>query len=306
MYKDFVKIFCKQQTNSKLIQNKNLKDLTTFKINCTTRIFVDICCIEDLFLFFKLTRQFKLKTFCLGGGSKILFCKSRLDYVVYTLSGDFDKIFLCDNTIIAGSGVTMAKLCNFCNRHNLSCVEWGLGIPCKVGGGVYTNAGCFGKSFGDIVKYVVYTDGDKLFIKDNLSCEFSYRKSFFYNKNFTILFVGLNVKPSVEDIKFITIANFNKKVSCQPYNYPSVGSIFKSNILPAPIFIENFGLKGLKIGGAEVSTKHCGFVVNKKNAKARNVLKIICKIKKTVWKKSGIILYNEVILLGEKTNGFFG
>ena len=200
----------------------------------------------------------------------------------------------------------MSKLCGFCNKNNLSCVEWGLGIPCKIGGGIYTNAGCFGKSFSDIVKYVVYTDGNEIFVRSNSQCEFGYRTSFFYGKSFTILFAVLGCEKSDKDIKKITIDNFNKKVALQPYDYPSVGSIFKSSVLSAPIFIENFGLKGLKIGGAEVSNKHCGFVINKKNAKATDVLKIICKIKKTVWKKGGIILYNEVILLGEKNNGFFG
>jgi UDP-N-acetylmuramate dehydrogenase len=306
MFKKFIKSFCNQCKYSNISINKNLKHLTTFKIDAIAKVYIEIKCIEDLFLLFGLVQKLKIKTICLGGGSKVLLCKKRLNFIVYTLAGDFEKIYWDGNDIIVGSGVSMSKLCNFCNQNNLSCVEWGLGIPCKIGGGVYTNTGCFGKCFGDIVRYVIYTDGKKIFIKHNKDCEFTYRKSFFYGKNYIILFVVLKSYKSQEDIKAITLDNFNKKVSLQPYNYPSVGSIFKSGILPAPIFIEKFGLKGLKIGEAEVSTKHCGFIINKKNAKARDVLKIICKIKKTVWKKSGIILYNEVILLGEKKNGFLG
>jgi len=305
MFNCFIKDFERAKKSSLLQKNKNLKDLTTFKINCIVKVYIKINCLFDLNLLITLASKYNIKTICLGGGSKVLFCTKKYKGVVYTLGGDFEKIEPIENGLVVGSGVKMATLSNYCNKNNLSCVEWGLGIPCTIGGGVYTNAGCFRKSFADIVIKVIYTDGKHIFERKNSQCEFGYRKSFFYGKNYVILFVYLSAKPSKENIKKITLQNFNKKVSLQPYNYPSVGSIFKSAILPTPLFIEAFGLKGLKIGGAEVSNKHCGFIINKKNATSSNVLKIIYKIKKTVWKKGGIILHNEIILLGAKKHGIF-
>ena len=302
--KRFIDEFCINKVNSDIKLNQDLKNLTTFKISCTVPCYIKICSYVDLKLLCDLSKKYNIKSFCLGGGSKILFVAQKLNMVVYSLSGVFEKIALKNNAILVGAGANMSSLCSFCNKYNLSCVEWGLGIPCSIGGGVYMNAGCFGKSFKDIVESVVCTDGNRIFKLSNKDCNFDYRKSIFQKNGYIILFVYLKFCYLQQDIRQITLKMFNQKRESQPYNYPSVGSIFKRATLPAPIYIEKNNLKGLKVGDAEVSNKHCGFIINKKNARPKQVLKIICKIKKTVWKKDAILLHNEVVLLGGK-HGLF-
>ena len=304
-FKKFAIDFLKQNKNSNLQQNKEITNLTSFKIMCFAKVFVDVKCLDDLHLLFRLAQKHKVQTFCLGGGSKILFANKKVPYVVYTLSGVFNKIGIVKDRLIVGAGVHMSVLCQFCNKYNLSCVEWGLGVPCKIGGGVFMNAGCYGKSFADIVDSVICSDGQKIYKLSNKECEFAYRKSAFQKNKLIILFVYLKFFKSAQKIREQTQKFFIKKTSSQPYNYPSVGSIFKSSTLPAPLYIEKHCFKGFAIGDAEVSKKHCGFIINKKNATPRQVLKIICKIKKTVWKKDAILLYNEVLLIGEKRHGIF-
>lgn len=300
--KKFVKQFCKEAKESTLTLNKSLRNLNTFKIDCTASVYIEIGSFRDLMIMTRLAKLYNIECFCLGGGSKVLL-PNKLKCVVYTLRGKFESIERLDNLLIVGGGTKMQTLCDYTARNNLSCVEWGLGIPCRVGGGVYMNAGCFGKSFSDIVVKVIYTDGEKIMSKESKDCEFGYRKSFFSGKNYTILYAILRTSPG-KNVRESMIDMFRCKTSKQPYNFGSCGSIFKKSVLPAPLFIESAGLKGLRVGDAEVSTKHCGFVVNKKNCTQRQVLKIIYKIKRTVWKKHAILLHNEVIVLGGR-NGIF-
>ncbi len=304
-FKKFAIDFSKQNKNSNLQLDKDITNLTSFKIKCFAKVYVEVKSLDDLYLLCKLSKKYQLKTFCLGGGSKVLFTTKKVPYVIYTLCGVFNKIGIVQDRLIVGAGVHMSVLCQFCNKHNLSCVEWGLGVPCKIGGGIFMNAGCYGKCFADIVESVVCTDGQKIYRLSNKECEFAYRKSVFQKNNLVILFAYLKFFKSTQNIRKETQNYFSKKTLSQPYNYPSVGSIFKSSTLPAPIYIEKHCFKGFSIGDAEVSKKHCGFIINKKNATPRQVLKIICKIKKTVWKKDAILLDNEVLLIGEKQHGIF-
>ena len=300
--KTYMKEILARLKESKTYFNKQMQDYNTFKLKCRAKVFVEICTFSDLAELINLIKKHKLKSFCIGGGSKVLL-PPVFDGVMYKLSGAFCKLSKYKGNIFVGGGVYMTTLCNYCIKNNLACVEWGLGIPCCVGGGVYMNAGCFGKCFGDVVEKVFYTDGSKIYSKKASECNFGYRQSFFQNKSYIILFIVLKTfyDPAV---KQKTIEYFNKKKASQPYNYPSVGSIFKSCCLPAPLFIEDVNLKGKKVGGAMVSNKHCNFIVNTKNCTQKQVLKIICKIKKTVWKKDAILLHNEVVLLGGK-HGLF-
>lgn len=300
--KRFIKQFIQKSKDSKLIENKNLSSLTTFKIKSIARVYIEVASFSDLMLMQRLAKFFSIKCFCLGGGSKVLL-PPKINGVVYTLTKKFSCIEMYNNVLIVGAGTKMSDLCAFTAKNNLSCVEWGLGVPCKIGGGVYMNAGCFGKSFSDVVLKVIYTDGEKIYTRENKDCEFGYRKSFFQGKNLTILYVILKYSK-MPNIRKTMIEMYTKKVSSQVYNYGSVGSVFKASVIPTPLFIEACNLKCYKVGGAEVSKKHCGFIINKKNCTQRQVLKIIYKIKKTVWKKYAILLHNEVICLGGN-NGIF-
>ncbi len=305
MFKKFITEFLSLNANSELQENKDLKNLTTFKIGGKARVFVTINCLADLYLLIQLAKKYNLETFCLGGGSKVLVVDKKINKIIYTLKGKFAMIEKIDNHLVVGAGVGLPALCSYFVANNLAHLEWSMGIPASIGGAIYNNAGCFGHDFGEIIEKVIYTDGRRLYTLEKKYLEFSYRKSFFQNKGLIILFAIIKIEKATHDVKKKTLEYFNLKKSLQPYEYASCGSIFKKGTLPAPLFIEKHRLKGYKAGDAEVSQKHCGFIINKKNAKAKQVLKIIYKIKKTVWQKDAILLDNEVILLGAKENGFF-
>lgn len=272
-----------------------LSNHTTFKIGGLAKIFQPRS-IEELKQFLAFNKQ---EYFILGNGSNIL-AGNNIKPIIIKITF-LDKIYKKGNILCVESGVNLFKLIKYCADNGLSGLEALYGIPSSVGGAIYMNAGSFGTEIGEFVTSVDYLD-DKGNLHKKIKPKFSYRNSFFTNKNYVITMVRLKLsknepKNIIDKCKYY----FNLKKEKQPYNYPSAGSVFKRvEGIPAPILIERSGLKGLKIGGAMVSTKHCGFVVNINNAKFSDVKKIICKIQKTVLKKFGIILTREIVVIGDK------
>ena len=193
----------------------------------------------------------------------------------------------------------MYAINHVCQREGLGGLEWSYGLPASVGGAVVMNAGSFGKQMCDVVDTVYYTDGTRILRKTNKSLDFSYRHSFFQDKNYVITKVVLRLEPSNSDeVLSKCQASLLSRHAKQPFSMRSAGSIFKKpkeNF--APYLIEKSELKGLKMGDAQVSKKHCGFIVNTKNAKFSDVFKLICKIKKTVYKKFDIMLEEEIVII---------
>jgi len=202
--------------------------------------------------------------------------------------------------ITAGGAVNIYKLNNYCISKGLSGLEFSFGIPGSVGGAVYMNAGAYGGEFSDVIEKVwVLTDSGevKCFKKEEL--KFGYRTSCIMEHRFVILKAAFKLQQgSSETIKSTCKNNLIKKIAAQPYNKPSAGSVFKrqEGVVP-PVLIEQCGLKGLRAGGAGVSTKHCGFIVNNGGATYKNVSQLIAEIKKTVYKKHGIMLKTEVVIV---------
>ena len=294
----FSKLVKEKIKEVKVFNNKSFKDLTTFRIGGKIPCLIEVYDVSSLLKVLSLARDNKIEYFILGAGSNILASDRKCKKIVIKIC--LNEIKLRNNEIICGAGVKLFALNNFAIKNKLSGLEWSYGIPGSVGGAVKMNAGSFGGEFKDVVKSVFYTDGEKIYKKDNKSLEFSYRSSFFTNNNYIILKVVLGLK-SVENGKIIEklcFENYEKRRSKQPYNLPSAGSVFKrpDNNTFVPVLIENCNLKGLKCGGAQISLKHCGFIVNIGRAKFKNVLKLIAKIKKTVLKKYGIMLKEEVII----------
>lgn len=295
----FSKLLKSKIKNIKIYTNKSFKDLTTFKIGGKISCLVEIFNVDSLLKVVNLAKNNKIDYIILGAGSNILASNKRCNKLVIKIS--LNEIKLTNNQIICGAGVKLFALNNFAIKNSLSGLEWSFGIPGSVGGAVKMNAGSFGGEFKDVVKCVYYTNGQKIYKKDNKSLEFGYRKSFFSNNNYIILKVVINLTKlnNNKNIEKLCFENYEKRRNMQPYNLPSAGSVFKrpdSNTF-VPVLIENCALKGLKCGGAQISIKHCGFIVNLGNAKFKNVLKLINKIKKTVLKKYDIILKEEIIIL---------
>lgn len=242
----------------------------------------------------------KIDFFVLGNGSNVLAGNKIRSLIIKLCS--FKKVVVKENIITCSSGASLFKICSVASTKGLSGLEPLYGIPGSIGGAVYMNAGSFGREIKDLVKSVTFTDGKKIYKYSQKKLGFCYRKSMFFNTKYVITKVELILQQS--DIKTVMEnckAFFNKKKESQPYNFPSAGSVFKR---PPNDFagrlIENSGLKSKKIGGAEISEKHAGFIVNVKDATFLDVKKLIRLIKATVFKKFGIILTLEIIIIGEK------
>lgn len=295
---NFIKLLLKKVPNINLITNKSFKDLTTFKIGGKIKYLIEIKEINILLKILQLCKEYNIKYFILGQGSNILASDKVCKTLILKISLDYLKVR--DNKIICGAGVNLFKINDIAIKNSLTGLEWSFGIPGTIGGAVKMNAGSFGGEIKDVVECVYYTDGVKIYKKQNSSLSFDYRKSFFTFNNFVILKVVLSLKKGKQIlIKNKCFLNYENRRKTQPYNLPSAGSVFKrpQNEF-APVLIERCKLKGLRCGGAEISSKHCGFIVNFNNqAKFQQVLKLISKIKKTVLKKFDIILQEEIIIL---------
>jgi len=294
----FIKILKSQISNIEVKSDKSFKDLTTFKIGGKIKYFIEIKEVNILLKILNLANKYSIRYFILGQGSNLLASDKVCKILILKIS--LNSIVVRKNKIICGSGVSLFKLNHFAIKNNLTGLEWSYGIPGSVGGAVKMNAGSFGGEIKNVVDCVYYTDGYKIYKKQKSSLEFDYRKSFFTNNNFVILKVIFCLEKSESSIiEKLCFDNYEKRRKMQPYNMPSAGSVFKRPLNAfAPVLIQRSKLKGVACGGAKISSKHCGFIVNESGqATFKQVFKLIAKIKKTVLKKFDIILEEEIIIL---------
>ena len=301
MEKSFKNFFKDMKTflpTVRVVKNQTFKNLTTIKIGGKIRAFIEIKEVTKLLKIISLCKKNKVEFFVLGNGSNLLVSDKLFEKVVLKIS--LKSIRVKNENIVCGAGVNMFSLNHFAIKNGLSGLEWSYGIPGTVGGGVKMNSGSFGGEMKDVVQCVYYTDGEKIFRKNVKSLGFSYRNSFFSKNNYIILKVVLKLKKDLpENIDKLCSKIFSKRIATQPYGTLNAGSVFKKpKENYAPVMIEMCGLKGVKYKNAEISSKHCGFIINA-NGKAtfHQVLKLICKIKKTVFEKFGIMLETEIEIL---------
>lgn len=287
--------------SKKVYENEPMKNHTTFKIGGPADFFVMPEDTKELVDIISLCKEENMSYMIMGNGSNLLVSDKGIEGVVIEISSFFTDVKIENTTIIAKSGILMSRLSKYALNASLSGFECLSGIPGTLGGAVYMNAGAYGSEMKDIVKSVTYLDED-LNIKKALREElgFGYRKSIFTDRKCVILevemeFVPGNIEEISEKIKECT----EKRTSKQPLNLPSAGSVFKR---PQGYFagalIEEAGLKGYSVGGAQVSEKHAGFIVNKENASAQDVLDLIRYIQEKVKDLSGVLLETEIKLIG--------
>ena len=205
--------------------------------------------------------------------------------------------------MVVGAGALLKDIAEAAAQHSLAGLEFACGIPGSIGGAVFMNAGAYGGETKSVVKAVraVTRDGEvKNYALDEL--ELGYRHSIFQSNGEAIVEVELELTPGSEEEIRASIADFTqRRESKQPLEMPSAGSTFKR---PEGYFagtlIDQTGLKGLSVGGAQVSTKHAGFVVNKGGATAADVVNLIHEVQKRVKEAHGVELQPEVRLIGEK------
>jgi UDP-N-acetylmuramate dehydrogenase len=281
-------------TNDKVLLDEPLKNYTTFGIGGGARYFVKPSGIESFIKIIRLTKEFNLNLFILGKGSNLLISDGGFDgVVVYTKN--LNRIIKTGDYIYAESGVTVAELLSFCVKNNLGGIEFLAGIPATVGGLIATGAGAFDKNFTNFLSQVAVLDnGDAKLI--NITDFYGYRESV-VKKEQAVLFAVIRCVKS-ETVRQ-DILEYLKKRKNLPRG-KSCGSIFKNpKNYYAGQLIDLANLKGIKIGGAEISPKHANFIINTGDAKASEVYALIQKAKLEVKQKFGVELIEEVRLVGD-------
>ena len=285
-----------------VIENEPLSKHTSFKIGGPARYFASVDSVDKLSILIKFLNSSKISYFILGNGSNILMPDNGYNGVVVKLSGEFENLNVSENTIEVGAAATLKKLTLAAKENSFTGLEFAYGIPGSVGGAVYMNAGAYGGEIKDVLSEVSAMDKEgnvKIFSLEE--SELSYRSSLFQKNNMVILSAKFSLEKG--DLKEITDKMntlLEKRKSKQPLEYPSAGSTFKRpEGYFAAALIEECGLKGESVGGAEVSVKHSGFIINKKGATAKDVLSLIRRVKDVVYEKKGVVLEPEIKIIEE-------
>ena len=283
-----------------VLEDIDLKEYNTYRVSCLAKALVKPKDIESLKRLLYFLQQEKIEYRILGNGSNILFVSSTYPGVLIKLDA-FQKIEIEDTNVVAEAGVPLIYLAQLCAQKGLSGLEFASGIPGLVGASVIMNVGAHNGEISSIVKTVKVLTKDlevKELTKNALN--FSYRNSFLKeHKEYIVLEVTLELqKKNPEDILNIMQEYIKTRKEHQPIDAPSAGSVFKnpSNDSAGRI-IESLGLKGKRIGGAEVSQKHANFIVNTGTATGQDIYDLILFIQKSVKEKYNIDLSLEQELI---------
>lgn len=284
----------------KIYSKCSLKEYTTFKIGGESAVLIDVNSADAAAELVKYIRSNGIKYDVIGRGSNILAADEGYDGVLLHFGNEFSEIVVDGNKITAESGASLAAVCIKAQHSGLSGMENLYGIPGSVGGGLFMNAGAYGSEMKDVVVSAEYIDesGEIHSIKSE-NMELSYRRSIFSDRNCIITSVVFELKEGdSEKIKEDMTVCMKKRHDKQPLEYPSAGSTFKRpEGSYASLLIEQCGLKGMSVGGAQVSEKHSGFVINTGNASCANVLELCDKVKEIVLEKTGYNLELEPVIL---------
>lgn len=274
---------------------------TSFKIGGNADTYIKVKDISQLKTVMKECREADVDCFLIGNGSNILVSDEGIRGVVIKLGGEFKKISLLDDeTIYCGAGASLASLCKFALNSGLSGLEFAWGIPGSVGGALFMNAGAYGGEMKQVVHSVSHlTPNGEIGRCDRDELEFGYRTSVYRKTNNIITGAVLKLKKGNPDEIRTKMEDFmGRRSDKQPLDYPSAGSVFKR---PEGAFagalIEQCGLKGKSRGGAQVSEKHAGFIINTGKATASDVRGLIREVQTTVAEQTGYHLECELIIM---------
>ena len=285
---------------------------TSFKIGGNADVFVTANTLEEIKLVLNFVKENDVRLFVMGNGSNLLVKDNGIRGIVLkiNLKGiDIEQTNKTGNenkkivNVKVRAGVQLGMLAQELLKSNITGFEFASGIPGTIGGAVRMNAGAYGREFKDIVvstKCIDY-EGNEV-ILNNEEQKFSYRNSIFANEKLIIVETILQLKyeENCDEIQRKMKENFELRKEKQPVNYPSAGSTFKrGNDYITAKLIDDCGLKGYSIGGAQVSEKHAGFVINRENATAEDVLNLIEYVRKTVLEKFSKDIKLEIEIVGE-------
>lgn len=289
---------------NEVLSNVPLKNHTTMKTGGPADFMVFPDSQEKISETIRMCKLNKIPFTVIGRGSNLIIRDGGIRGVVINLTKKFTGLRLEGNIIFALAGSTLRELSNVALQNGLSGFEFAAGIPGTLGGAVVMNAGAYGGEIKDVIREVrILDDEGKIYDIDNVQCEFGYRKSVLQKIQAVVLESAIVLEKAAnrEDIKQKMESFDIRRKQTQPLEYPSAGSVFKrpEGHYTGPL-IESCNLKGRMIGGAMVSDKHCGFIINKGNATSSDIINLIELVKKEVYMKHKVELQTEVKIIGEE------
>lgn len=285
-----------------ILEEEPMADHTSFRIGGGADLFITVNNEEELGAVLRELTELGEEHMLIGNGSNLLFSDDGYRGTIVKLGGTFEDIICSGDTITAGAARLLSGASSFACENSLAGLEFASGIPGSVGGAVFMNAGAYGGEMKDIVTSVrlMTPDGREIFTRSGDEMDFGYRHSAVQDDGSIVLSAVMKLERGDRDeiaarIKELT----EKRNSRQPVNFPSAGSTFKRPVGGyAAALIEQSGLKGTSVGGAEVSQKHSGFIINKGGATCSDVLELMRLVRKKVFEDSGIRLEPEVRIIG--------
>lgn len=277
-----------------------MKNYVTMRVGGNADLLIKPDSADSLCDLVKALNNENIPYYVLGNGSNVIFSDEGYRGAILLISNDFASLSVSCDTIKCDAGVTLSKLCQTALENSLSGLEFAWGIPGTVGGAVYMNAGAYGGEISQVISSCTYLDEEMNIVTVKAEdMDLSYRHSMFTDTKKIILSAEFKLqKGDKAEIKAAMDEKMTARRTKQPLEYPSSGSTFKRPVGGyASKLIEDCGLKGTTVGGAQVSTKHSGFVINIGNATCDDILELIKVIKKTVFDETGIELEEEVKII---------
>lgn len=292
----------KDKKFGKILFDEPMKNHTSLKIGGPADVLIIPEREEEIVNAIRFCRENQIKYFIMGNGSNLLVKDTGIRGAVIKVANGFDRIEVIGERVICQSGALLSKVAKYALKHSLTGFEFASGIPGTIGGAIAMNAGAYGGEMKDVVSKVKAIDRNNNIVElTNADMNFRYRGSLVSDENLIVLGVEINLQKgdysSIEaKMKDLT----ERRVSKQPLEYPSAGSTFKR---PEGYFagklIEDAGLRGVRYGDAQVSEKHCGFVINVGEATFDHVITLIRMIQKVVYDKFNVKLEPEVKIIGD-------
>ncbi len=302
MQKEFYERLTEIMDKESVLRDEPMSKHTTFRIGGPSDYFVLPKSIEEVKKVTALCKEREIPFYVLGNGSNLLVSDAGFRGVIIQIYKNMDRIEAEGDAIRAQAGALLSKIAGEALRNELTGFEFASGIPGTLGGAVVMNAGAYGGEMKDVLQEVTVLTGEgevKTLKREEL--DLGYRTSVVSKKGYIALeaVIGLK-KGDAEEIRTVMEDLKERRTTKQPLEYPSAGSTFKR---PEGYFagklIQDTGLRGFSVGGAQVSEKHCGFVINKENATAKDVVELMQEVSDRVEAKFGVPLEPEVKKLGD-------
>ena len=302
MNSEIIKNFGKIVPEENILVDEPMSRHTTFRTGGPASCFIRIGSVEQLQQMLTYLNKLEQEYYIVGNGSNLLVSDKGYNGVILSMTGAYNQIECRGNIITAGAGAVNSQVAAVARDNSLTGFEFAAGIPGTIGGALVMNAGAYGGEMKQVVKTVdILNPEGEIMTLDNETMEFGYRTSAVKNTRHIIIQTTLELqKGNQEEIKATMEDLAARRRDKQPLEYGSAGSTFKR---PEGHFagklIQDAGLRGESIGDAQVSEKHCGFIINRGNASASEVYELIKRVQARVYENSGINLETEVIMLGE-------